>query len=159
MGAEPRAERMPWPGYEPERPGAGLLPWSWALERLERSRRYWLATARADGSPHVMPVWAAWHEGALVFSTGAGTRKARNLRARPRCSVAIGDGAEAVVVEGVGEELSDPAALGRADAAYAAKYGSSMLLPDSPVFAIRPRVVTGVVESEGGPLPTRWRLD
>jgi len=38
------------PGYgtlEPEE-GTGLLPWSWAVERLTSSRNYWLATTTEE---------------------------------------------------------------------------------------------------------------
>src|SRR4029077_162767 len=39
-----------------------------------------LATVRADGRPHVAPVWyAVDDDGSIVFSTGAGTVKGKNL--------------------------------------------------------------------------------
>jgi len=43
------------PGYGIAGPGEGrgLLPWSWAEERIAAARRYWLATVAADGAPHV----------------------------------------------------------------------------------------------------------
>jgi hypothetical protein len=154
----PAAEPMPWPGYEPGRARSSLLPWSWAVERLERSRRYWLATASAAGTPHLAAVWAAWVDGVLAFSTGAGTRKARDLAARPRCSVATESGEESVVAEGVAEVVEDEERLSVIDAAYAAKYGGSMRMPGSPVFAVRPRRVTAVVDGDPGAAPTMWRL-
>ena len=70
---EPVADR-PWmPGYGtlPAADGTGLLPWSWATERLEAAHDFWLATTSADGRPHVMPVWAVWWRDALWFSSGA----------------------------------------------------------------------------------------
>lgn len=149
---------MPWPGYTPDREGADLLPWSWAVERLQRERRFWLATARSDGTPHLMPVWAVWTGDGLAFSTGRETRKARNLTTRPRCSIATESAGEAVVVEGVAEELSDPARLAAVDADYAAKYGSSMLVGDSPVILVRPRVVLALVDGGPAVIPTRWRF-
>ena len=79
----------------------GMLPWSWAEERLARAETYWIATTRSGGRPHLMPVWAAWHAGRLWFEGGATTRRARNLEQNPAVSVGIelpGDGA--VVVEG-----------------------------------------------------------
>jgi pyridoxine/pyridoxamine 5'-phosphate oxidase len=149
---------MPWPGYEPERGDATLLEWSWAAARLDEARRYWLATARADGSAHLRAVWAAWVDGRLAFSTGRATRKARNLAVQPRCSLAIEAGDDSVVVEGVAEELTDRARIDRADAAYAAKYGSSMLVGDSPVFEVRPVLVIGFREDHPSVRPTRWRF-
>jgi hypothetical protein len=55
----PKASRPHMPGYGivPADSGDGLLEWAWAVERLNRSRNYWIATARPDGRPHVAPVW------------------------------------------------------------------------------------------------------
>jgi PPOX class probable F420-dependent enzyme len=149
---------MPWPGYEPAAPDAALLDWSWAVALLQESRRFWLATTRADGSTHLRAVWAAWVDGRLAFSTGRATRKARNLAAEPRCSMAVEAGGDSVVVEGLAEEVTDRARLERADAAYIAKYGSSMLIGDSPVFAVSPLVVIGFSEADASVRPTRWRM-
>lgn len=156
--ATPQAEPMPWPGYEPSRGEAALLDWGWAASRLEGARRYWLATRQAGGSPHVRAVWAVWVDGLVAFSTGRETRKARNLAVEPRCSLAVEAGDDAVVAEGVAEEVTDRAGVERADAAYTAKYGSSMLVGDSAVFAVRPVVVIGISESDSSVRPTRWRL-
>jgi hypothetical protein len=48
------------PGYPIVDDGAGLLPWSWAEERLLAVHDYWLATVHPDGRPHVMPVEPRW---------------------------------------------------------------------------------------------------
>jgi hypothetical protein len=66
-------------------------------------------------------VWGAWVHDAVVFSTGRRTRKARNLLVRPRCLLTNEHADQAVVIEGVAAELTDPAELDRADAAYRAK--------------------------------------
>ncbi len=52
--AEPRADRPHVPGYGIPETLEGVLPWSWALERLERALIYWLATAGSDrrATPH-----------------------------------------------------------------------------------------------------------
>ncbi|TME13797.1 MAG: pyridoxamine 5'-phosphate oxidase, partial [Chloroflexi bacterium] len=52
----PIASRPHMPGYGilGAGEGTGLLPWSWAQERLEQSHDYWVATSGADGRPHVM---------------------------------------------------------------------------------------------------------
>ena len=62
---EPRASRPDMPGYGilAAEAGRGLLPWSWAAERLAKARTYWLATTRPDGRPHAMPVWGVWLAG------------------------------------------------------------------------------------------------
>ena len=78
----------------------GLLPWSWAVERLTRSHDYWLSTVRPDARPHAMPVWAVWLENALWFSSGGSSRKARNLALNPWVVITTDDALEPVVVEG-----------------------------------------------------------
>jgi PPOX class probable F420-dependent enzyme len=50
-----------------------------------------LATTMADGSPHVMPVWFVLDGDDIVFNTGAGTVKGRNLARDPRVSVLVED--------------------------------------------------------------------
>jgi PPOX class probable F420-dependent enzyme len=50
-----------------------------------------LATTMRDGSPHVMPVWFVVEGDELVFNTGAGTVKGRNLARDPRASLLVDD--------------------------------------------------------------------
>ena len=149
---------MPWPGYKPPTEGRRLLEWKWAVARLQESRRYWLATAGASGAPHLAAVWGVWTGGALVFSTGRSTRKAFNLAERRECSVATENAEEAVVIEGVAEPVREAPQMKAADEAYIAKYGSTMLVGDSVVFAVRPRSIAGIVDSSASFLPTRWRI-
>ncbi len=110
------------PGYGISESAEGILPWSWARERLETSRNYWVASVRPDGRPHLMPVWAVWLDGVLYFSTARTSRKARNLYANPNCSVSTEHGNEAVIVEGVAAVEEDPAVLTPVWAAYKTKY-------------------------------------
>lgn len=48
-----------------------------------------LATVLPDGSPHTTPVWVGTHGDRVIFFTGPGTRKARNLRRDPRMALSI----------------------------------------------------------------------
>jgi PPOX class probable F420-dependent enzyme len=48
-----------------------------------------LATVLPDGSPHTTPVYVGAHDDYIVFFTGPGTRKARNLRRDPRVALSI----------------------------------------------------------------------
>jgi hypothetical protein len=100
--ALPSASRPLMPGYGIKGPkeGTGLLPWKWAQEHLEKAHNFWVASTRPDGRPHVMPVWAVWMEDALYFSTGAKSRKARNLRANPACVVCAEHARGQIVIEG-----------------------------------------------------------
>src|SRR5918911_2460896 len=103
----PKAARPHMPGYGTPRGRKGLLPWTWAEQRLRRSHNYWVITVRPDGTPHAMPVWGIWVDQRFVFSTGAKSRKARNLQANPSCVVCTERSAEAVIVEGTAVTISD----------------------------------------------------
>jgi PPOX class probable F420-dependent enzyme len=48
-----------------------------------------LATVLPDGSPHTTPVYVGAHGDRIVFFTGPGMRKARNLRRDPRMALSI----------------------------------------------------------------------
>ncbi|TKG70400.1 PPOX class F420-dependent oxidoreductase [Prauserella endophytica] len=54
-----------------------------------------LGVVRADGSPHVTPIWFVLDEGSdgdeLIFNTGADTVKGKALRRDPRISVTVDD--------------------------------------------------------------------
>ena len=43
----------------------------------------WLATTSPGGVPHLTTVRAIWVDGRFYFTSGAGTRKSRNLAAGP----------------------------------------------------------------------------
>jgi len=152
---------MPGYGIMDAQSGQGLLPWSWAEERLERARNYFVATVRPDGAPHAMPVWGIWSDGAFYFSTGGRSRKARNLAVDARCVVSPEHAEESIVLEGVAERVVDAEAIARLMAAYRRKYGTGFPDPEeNPVFAVRPRVVFGIIEHdpEFSGSATRWRF-
>jgi PPOX class probable F420-dependent enzyme len=48
-----------------------------------------LATILPDGSPHCVPLWVDTHGDQIVFLTGPGSLKARNLRRDPRVALSI----------------------------------------------------------------------
>lgn len=48
-----------------------------------------VATVLPDGSPHTVPIWVGSHGDRIVFLTGTGSRKARNLRRDPRMALSI----------------------------------------------------------------------
>jgi hypothetical protein len=105
-----------------------------------------------------MPVWGAWVGNALVFSTGRRTRKARNISGDAHCVIATEHADEAVIIEGLASEVTNRAELDRADDAYRAKYDSSILLGDSPVFVVRPITAFGIIDGASDTFPTRWRF-
>lgn len=50
-----------------------------------------LATTRADGSPHVAPIWFILDGGDLVFMTGADTVKGKAMMRDPRVALSVDD--------------------------------------------------------------------
>lgn len=160
---EPRVSRPYMPGYGIVGPTerTGLLPWSWAEERLVSSRNYWVTTVWSDGRPHLMPVWGAWHEDSLWFSSGVRSRKIRNLGADPRCSVATQDPEEPVIVEGTAEIVTEHDLLADFIARTNAKYQTSMSVDflDPAVNAtvrVRVRRAFALTEADFEGSPTRW---
>ncbi|HEX6759810.1 MAG TPA: pyridoxamine 5'-phosphate oxidase family protein [Propionibacteriaceae bacterium] len=101
-----------------------LLDWTVVEQRLVDSLRYWLATVRRDGSPHVVPVDGLWFDGGCYFGGDSGTVHIRNLQRDGRATLHLEDGESAVIVEGTAEwrTPSKPDAQ-RLAAAATAKYG------------------------------------
>ncbi len=156
--SEPFATRPDMPGYKllPAQEGAGLLPWSWAEERLAASHNYWLSTTRPDGRPHATAVWAVWHEDLLYFSCAKSSRKARNLAAEPRCTVSTERADEAVILEGEAGWVEDAQTLGPVWSAYNQKYDWKM--DGQPFVVLRPLVAFGFIEhaDQFAGNATRW---
>ncbi len=153
------------PGYGVQGPeqGTGLLPWAWAEEQLTRSRNYWLATRWPDGQPHVMPIWGAWHQASLWFSSSKRSRKARNLMDDPRCAVTTEDALNPVVVQGTAELLAAPAdlelLLALINAKYQTDYGLDMVDPAlNSTFRVRPARVIALQSDDFTGSPTRWTV-
>ena len=69
-------------------------------QRLAKEHNIWLATTRADGRPHLTPIWFVYIDGALWICTGINAVKSRNLAANPRVSFALQDGNAPVTGEG-----------------------------------------------------------
>ncbi len=117
-----------------------------------------LATVRADGRPHVAPVWYdVDDDGSVVFNTGETTVKGRNLLRDPRAALCVDDDRPPfsfVVVEGVAEVGDDPDELlrqaTRIGGRYmgedrAEEYGARNGVPGELVVRLRPtRVVSAL---------------
>jgi nitroimidazol reductase NimA-like FMN-containing flavoprotein (pyridoxamine 5'-phosphate oxidase superfamily) len=150
---EPRRDRPVLPtGYGVPESEEGMLPWGWAVERLEQARNYWFSTTRPDGRPHAMPAWAVWLDGTLYFEGSPETRRARNLAANPALVVHLESGDEVVVLEGEARPASPPprALAERLAAAFTAKYAASHDYRPEPeqwdeggLWALRPKVAFG----------------
>jgi len=133
---------------------------TWTAETrrfLEAHRVGHLATAGADGAPHVIPVCYAIDESALFFVADAKPKRGnardllrlRNLRANPRAAVVVDDYDEDwtrlawVLVRGPARELTDAREHALALELLRARYPQyrGMALDDSvehPVVRIEP---------------------
>jgi len=153
------------PGYGTLGPaeGTGLLPWSWAVERMAASPNFWLTTAWPDGQPHLMPVWAIWdaEQECLWFTSGIASRKALNVAGDPRCVLATEDAANPVVIEGRAEIVRDSESIARVIALmnmkYATDYAVEFLDPAvNATVRVRPTWAFGLTEADFTGSPTRW---
>jgi nitroimidazol reductase NimA-like FMN-containing flavoprotein (pyridoxamine 5'-phosphate oxidase superfamily) len=139
-----------------------FLPWTHARERLERSRNYWICTARPDGRPHSIPVWGFWIDDAFYFGTGRCSRKARNLAHNAATSVHLESGDDVVILEGRAVEIAstDEPTLAKIDAASRKKYKMPLMtIPGETVlFVVRPSVVLAWTENDFPNNATRWQF-
>ena len=158
---EPIASRPHMPGYGIVGPdeGRGLLPWSWAEERLVASHDYWLATVLPSGAPHVMPVWGVWADDAAWFSSSPGSRKARNLAADPRAVITTDNPSQPVVVHGAVVPVVSATAIATFTEWVNAKYETDIsvsFFTDNACFRLEPSQVFGLDEADFTTSPTRW---
>lgn len=81
--------------------------------RWETERNIWLATVRADGRPHLVPIWFVEDAGRWYICTAPASVKARNLQSNPRAMWSFEDGDQAQVWEGTAQMVAPPAAVVR----------------------------------------------
>ncbi len=163
---QPKASRPHWPDALdlPKDSETGLKPWPWALERLEQSHNYWIATSRPQARPHLMLVWGVWWQDAFWFSTGPRTRKAKNIAADPHVVIGTEKADEAVILEGIAQEIKDRSVWKQLAQVYNKKYGGDveplLMSSDGCVFRVRPLVAFGQDEhaSNFTEAATRWHF-
>ena len=168
--SEPRAEAPAMKDYGVGGPNWRPLPWSWAAERLDANRNFWVVTATADGRPHALPVWGVWHDGdhRFVFSCGPSSRKARDLATNPQVAFMVDDTVECVSVEGLARvvEAGDPDREAWIER-YMTKYRpmsaelSAEFVRSNLIVEVRPRRAFAVIErdDEFADRATRWTFD
>jgi PPOX class probable F420-dependent enzyme len=85
-----------------------------------------LTTLRPDGTPHVVPVGFTWdpESGLVRVITWAGSRKARNLIARPGSPAAVSqvDGGRWLTLEGTAVVTAEPDRVAEGVRRYAERY-------------------------------------
>ena len=148
--------------------------WGEAQRRFRQGGWFWLATVRADGSPHVMPVLAAWGGSTFFVASKETTRKSRDLTADGRCVLTHDAGDLHLVVEGAARKVTDDATLARASAAFAAVYDWQTRVsggkldadygaptsggPPYDVYEVTPTKAYGFPTDGETFTPTRWRF-
>ena len=157
--------------------GLDPIPWSRALEALEsaepRRQTPFLATTRPDGRPHVAAVGAIWDDGKVYFTSGAMTRKSRNLAQNANCVISMSLAGIDLILEGMAERVTDDKTLRRIakryadqgwpatvkDGAFTHEFSApSAGPPPWDLYAVAPTTVIGVLTAEGEPGgATRWR--
>jgi pyridoxamine 5'-phosphate oxidase-like protein len=154
--------------------GTEPIPWARALKQLEAgaAKSYWLATTRPDGRPHIAGVGAKWVDNLLYFTSGAGTRKSRNLAENRNCAVSISLPDLDLVIEGTVAQVTDAATLARLAELYAsqgwpatvsegaltAPYSApSAGPPPWDLYVVTPVTAFGVATAEPHGA-TRWRF-
>ena len=154
------------------------IPWSVALQALEsakaQARTPFLATTRPDGRPHMAAVGALWDDGNIYFTSGAGTRKSRDIAGNAKCSIGWSLEGIDLVIEGTAVKVTDDETLQRLakryadqgwpasvkDGAFTAPYmAPSGGPPPWDLYVVSPDTVFGVLttEAQGGGA-TRWRF-
>jgi PPOX class probable F420-dependent enzyme len=68
-----------------------MTPAEWRAFLLFGTRTAKLATVRSDGRPHVAPVWFDLDGNDLIFMTGVGTVKGKNILRDPRVMISVDD--------------------------------------------------------------------
>jgi len=88
-----------------------MTPTEYRSFLLDRIRTAKLATVRADGRPHVTPIWFDLDGDTVVFNTGHESIKAVNLRRDPRVCLCVDEETPPfafVQIEGTATMSDDP---------------------------------------------------
>jgi PPOX class probable F420-dependent enzyme len=127
----------------------------------EGTRTGKVATVRADGSPHVAPIWFVLDGEDVVFMTGAGSVKGKALQRDPRVALAV-DLEEPpygfVLVEGTVTISTDPAEMlplsiriaeRYVDQAQADQFGKRNAVEGELLVRLRPTKITALGDMTG----------
>lgn len=115
-----RAKNLSLPKY-----GLDQLAWDEVEQAVAATvagpgRSWFLTTLNPDGSPHTTGFGHAWVNGAIHFTSDPHVRKARNLLADPRCTVAAPIEGFDVTFDGEAHRVTDPAVVKAVADVYAA---------------------------------------
>jgi Pyridoxamine 5'-phosphate oxidase len=110
------SDRQPLEVTNLDRYGNPVLPWGRAHDLLASGPKgpdagFFLGTVGSDGRPHAAGIGAVWYDGDLYFTSGPGTRKARNLAGNPACTISVKLPGMDLTLEGEAAAVTDPAIL------------------------------------------------
>ncbi len=117
-----------------------------------------LSTVRADGSPHIAPVWFLLDGDDVLFNTGENTVKGRNLARDGRCAICVDDEQPPfsfALLEGRAELVDDLAVVRDSatriasryvGAELAEQYGARNGVPGELLVRVRVDKVTAVAD-------------
>src|SRR5712691_4327062 len=97
-------------------------------ERLRKEPIIWLSTVRADGRPHLVPVWFFWNGETITIYSQPGNQKMSNLKGNEHVALALeaaDEGDDVVIIEGKAELLGKSTQTMNTPA-YVEKYGTLM---------------------------------
>lgn len=69
------------------------------IARLQSASNIWLATVRANGFPHLVPIWFVWLDNKAFLCTSLDSVKTKNIRTNPNVVFSLEDGNDPVVIE------------------------------------------------------------
>jgi hypothetical protein len=161
-----------------DRYGSAELPWSRARDALaanpaQPGTSFFLGTTRPDGRPHTAAVGVGWLDGDVYFTSQLATRKARNLKANPACTISVGLPGIDLIFEGQAAIVADRSTLelvaewGRKGGWPAQVEGDALTAPFSApsagpppwhVYRFTLHTAFGVATAEPWGA-TRWRFD
>lgn len=79
-----------------------------AIARLETQQNIWFTSVRADGRPHMAPVWFVWFEDKIYISTDPKSVKRRNIEQNPHVVLALEEGTHPLISEGAARAVPAP---------------------------------------------------
>jgi Pyridoxamine 5'-phosphate oxidase len=155
---EPIAELLDFP--EEYGKAATRLEWDAVRGQLERAERYWIATTRADGRPHVVPVDGIWVEDLWYYGGSEKALHQRAVSANPKVVMHLEDAMRVVIVEGEVRMTTPSAPVAtRLATASREKYGYAPSVADyrRGVQTLFPKLVLAWTEFPKD--ATRFRFD
>ena len=95
-----------------------------AVPRLKsgRARNLWFGTVRANGLPHLVPLWFVWHDDKIWVCVGRGTQKHVNITGNSNVTLALEDGVKPVIMEGEASIETEEALRDKLAEAFIYKY-------------------------------------